>query len=137
MFKNHTIYKPSWEVPGKQFSNSENSLGIRNLTYIWNPERMQVIILMDVSESISKDINAILKGNRLILEAALTSSFDKPFKTHLIGQQSREELEDEFTVIGFSEVSLRYGYHYSLISCQAIEPKMIKLILAYTDLTAN
>ncbi|MDX2430385.1 MAG: hypothetical protein QNK35_05590 [Bacteroides sp.] len=137
MFKNHTTYKPSWEVPGKQFSKPGNSLGIGNLTYIWNPERMQVTILMDVSESISKDIKPILKGNRVILEAALISSFDKPFKTHLLGQQSREELEDEFTVIGFSEVSLRYGYHFSLISCQAIEPKMIKLILGYKDLTAN
>ncbi len=137
MFKNHLAYKSSPEMKRHQFSNSGNSLGIGNLSFIWDPQRKQVVIIMDVSELIGKDVQALLNGNRLILEAALVSPYNRPIKTHLLGQLSREDLEEINTVIGFSELRLKYGYEYQLLSCQTIEPKMIKVILGYKDKTAN
>lgn len=81
---------------------------------------------------INREIKAILKGNRLILEAPLISSYNKPFRTHLIGREIRNEFEEGLTVIGFSELKLKSGYNYHLISCQAIDSKLIKVILGFT-----
>ena len=87
---------------------------------------------MDTSQMIGNEIKALLKGNSLILEAPIISSYGKPFRTHLLGQEFRDEIEEGFAVIGFSEVKLKYGYDYHLISCKAIGPKMIKVILGFS-----
>ncbi len=81
---------------------------------------------------VSREINAIVKGNRLILEAPLLSSYNKPFRTHLIGREIKNEFDEGLTEIGFSELKLKLGYHYNLVSCQTIDSKLIKVILGYT-----
>ncbi len=132
MYKNHVIHKPSSEQLRHQLSRSGNSLGIGNLTFIWDQKRKQLVLIMDTDQMISREIKTLLKGNRLILEAPLLSNYNKPFRTHLLGQETRDEFEEGLTVIGFSEVKLKYGYHYHLISCQVIEPNMIKVILGFS-----
>ena len=129
---NHIIYQPFSEKLRHQFLKSENSLGIGNLTLIWDQDKKQLVLIMDTNQVINSEIRAYLKGNSLILEAPFISSYNKPFRTHLIGKENRDEFEDGFTVIGFSEVKLKYGYQYHLISCQAIEPKMIKVVLGFS-----
>jgi hypothetical protein len=88
--------------------------------------------MMNINRVINGEIKAYLKGNRLILEAPLISSYNKPFRTHLIGREYIDALEEGLTVIGFSEVKLNYGYRYRLLSCQAIEPKLIKVVLGFS-----
>ncbi len=132
MYKNHVTNTSHSEQLSHQFSRSGNSLGIGNLTFIWDQQKKQVVLIMDTDQMIGREVKALLEGNRLILEAPLISSYNKPFRTHLLGWESREEFEEGFTVIGFSEVKLKYGYQYHLISCQAVGPKMIKVILGFS-----
>lgn len=132
MYRNHITYKPSSEQLRHQFLKSGNSLGIGNLTFIWDQKKKQVVLLMDTNQLINNEIKALLKGNSLILEAPRISSYNKPFRTHLMGPEFRDEFEEGFTVIGFSEVKLKYGYHYHLISCQAIDPNIIKVVLGFS-----
>jgi len=132
MFRNHNKYQPFSDKLSHQFLKSENALGIGNLTFIWDHNKNQLILIMDTDRVINSDINASLKGNRLILEAPLISYGDTPFRTHLMGNKYSDEFEEELTVIGFSEVKLKYGYHYHLISCQVTEPKIIKVVLGFS-----
>lgn len=132
MYRNHVTHRPISAQLRNQFLKSENSLGIGNLSFIWDQGKKQLVLIMDTNQKISNEVRALLKGNRLTLEAPLISAYNKPFRTHLLGQDSRHEIEDGFTVIGFSEVKLKYGYHYHLISCQVINPNMIKVILGFS-----
>jgi len=137
MFRNHAIYQPSSEKKSLQFSNSENALGIGNLRYFWDQHTKQLDVLMDTHCLINSEIKAHLKGHRLILEAPLDLSYNKPFRTHLIGKENSNEIEEGLTLIGFSEIKLKYGYTYQLISCQAIEPKLIKVVLKFSSWGRN
>lgn len=132
MFRNQITYRPTSEQLNHQFLQTENSLGIGNLTFIWDQDKNQLVLMMDTNQMIGSDIKALLKGNRLILEAPLISSYNKPFRTHLLGHEFRDEFEEGFSVIAFSEVKLKYGYTYHLVSCQAIDPKMIKVVLGFS-----
>jgi hypothetical protein len=132
MHRNHAIYQSSSEKLRHQFSKSENALGIGNLRYFWDQNKKQLDLLMDTHYLINNEIRAYLKGRRLILEAPLISSYTKPFRTHLIGKENSDELEEGLTLLGFSEVKLKYGYNYQLISCQVIEPKLIKVVLGFS-----
>jgi hypothetical protein len=93
------MHQPSSEKLKHQFFKSENALGIKNLSFIWDQNIKQLVLMMDTNRAINSEIRACLKGNILILEAHLISS---------------------------------YGYQYRLLSCQAIEPKLIKVELGYS-----
>jgi len=56
---------------------------------------------------------------------------NKPIRTHLIGADIRNEFEDGLLIIGFSEIRLKSGYKYQLNSCQAIDSRLIKVILSF------
>jgi hypothetical protein len=86
---------------------------------------------METHQMVGREIKAILKGNRLILEAPVISSYTKPFRTHLIDKANRDEIEDGLMLIGFTEVTLKSRYKYHLISCQAINSKLIKVVLGF------
>jgi len=132
MHRNHVIYQPSSEKLKHQFLQSENSLGIGNLSFIRDQKKQQLVLMMNTNQVINDEIRACLKGNRLLLEAPLISSYNKPFRTHLIGKENSDEFEEGLTLIGFSEVKLKYGYRYRLLSCQAIEPNLIKVVLGFS-----
>lgn len=133
MYQNHISYNPFSGKLKHHSPNAGNSLGIRKTNYIWDRKKQQLVILMETSQLINQEVRAILKGNRLILEAPLTSSYNKPFRTHLIEKEMKDEFEDGLMVIGFSELKLKFGYHYNLISCQALDPNLIKIILGFTQ----
>jgi len=131
MLRNHYTYRSSSEQLRQQISKSSNPLGIGNTNFIWNREKHQLILIMETSQLVSRDINAILKGNRLILEAPLISSYNKPFRTHLIDKVNSNEIDDGLMLIGFTEVTLKSGYRYQLISCQVIDSRLIKVTLGF------
>jgi len=132
MFRNNNnTYSSSSDQLRQHISKSSNSLGIRNTNFIWNREKHQLTLILETSHQVSQEINAILKGHRLILEAPIISSCSKPLRTHLVGKENRDEIEEGLMVIGFTEVRLKSGYNYHLISCQAIDSRLIKVILNY------
>ena len=132
MYKNHFKYEPSSEQLSHQFSGLTNALGIGNTNFKWDQKKNQLILIIETHQMVDRDIRAFLKGSSLFLEAPLLSSYNRPFRTHHMGQKNREEFEEGLTLIGFSEIKLKQGYQYHLVSCQAIDSKMIKVILGFT-----
>ena len=110
MFRNHYTYRSSSEQLRQHISNSSNSLGIGNTNFIWDQKKHQLVLIIETNQMVSRDINATLKGNRLILEAPLISSYNKPFRTHLIDKENSDEIEEGLMIIGFTEVRMKSGY---------------------------
>lgn len=132
MYKSHLRYEPSSEQLSHQFSGSGNSLGIGNTNFIWDQKKGQLDLIMETHQMVDKDIRAFLKGNSLFLEAPLLFSYNKPFRTHHMGRETRKDFEEELTMIGVSEIKLKQGYTYHLLLCQAIDWKVIKVTLGFT-----
>jgi len=86
---------------------------------------------------INRDIRAHLKGNRLFLEAPLLSNFNRPYRTHLLGKETTEEFEEGLELIGLSQIKLKSGYQYHLMSCQVLDSKLIKVILGFKSRGKN
>ncbi len=137
MFKNYYTYSASSDHLKQQISKSSNPLGIGNTNFIWDHKKHQLVLIIETSQMVSRKINAILKGNRLILEAPLISSFNKPFRTHLIDKEYRDEIEYGLMQIGFAEVILKSRYKYHLITCQSIDSRLIKVVLGFRHMERN
>jgi hypothetical protein len=132
MYRNHTVHKTSYEHLRNPFLGSGNSLGIGNPNFLWDQRNSRLILTMESNQIIDRDIRAHVKGNSLLLEAPLLSSYNKPFRTHHLGKKYTEEYEDALTLIGFSEIKLKHGYKYRLISCQVFDTNMIEVVLGFT-----
>lgn len=137
MYKNHLTYRTSSEPLNYRISRSRNPLGIGKTNFIWDRQRQQLVLILESNQMFSQEAKAFLRENRLILEAPLISSFDKPFRTHLIERKVREEFEMGIMETGIAEVMLKPGYQYSLLSFQVIDPSLIKVILGYRPLGRN
>lgn len=131
MNRNHISYRASAERMRPQFLSTRNSIGIVQTESLWDKNRKQIVIIIKTNQMVSREVNIMLKGNSMTLEAPLVSSYDKPFRTHKVGKENRNEIEEGFTIIGFSEFKLKPGYQYSLISSQVINPNLIKVILGF------
>ena len=129
MYKVHHASYPSLDMLNP--SDSENSLGFGNITFNRDPAKSQLILNIETHRMISQEVKAALKGNRLMFEAPLLLSYNKPFRTHLIEPETREEYEDGFTIIGYSQIRLNHGYKYRLISCRVMDTKRIRVVLDY------
>lgn len=112
-------------------TNSGNSLGFEKINFNWDQAKSQLILSIETQRMISYEVKAVLKGNRLMFEAPLLLSYNKPFRTHLIEPETREEYEDGFTVNGYSQIRLNHGYKYRLISCRVTDTKKIRVVLDY------
>ena len=137
MNKNRFAYRASSERMRNQFSSLSEPLGIGNATFIWDRTGMHLIVMVETRQKIGRNINTLLKGDSLILETPLEVPINKPIRTHLIGQESRHEFEDELIDIRFSEIKLSPGNHYSLLSSQVMARNLIKVILGFTPLGKN
>jgi hypothetical protein len=77
-----------------------------------------------------REVNALLQGNNLIIEAPRSLEYEKPFRTHLVDKESLSDYEKEILEIGFSEVCLNPGFRYAILSCRMINPGLLKVILS-------
>ena len=98
---------------------------------------MRLIVMVETNQKIGREINALLKGDSLILEAPLDLPIGKPIRTHFIGRESGPELEDELIDIRFTEIKLSPGYHYTVLLSQVMDRNLIKVILEYRTLAKN
>jgi len=120
-----------------QFSSLSEPIGIGNATFIWDRIGMHLIVMVETNQMIGREINALLKGDSLILEAPLDIPISKPIRTHLIGRESGHELEDELIDIRFTEIKLSSGYQYTVLSSQVMDRNLIKVILEFKPLGKN
>jgi len=137
MHRNQFEYRASSRRMKSQFSTLNNSLGIVHTESIWNLKNSHLVLIIETDKMLDKEIDARLKGNRLILEAPLILSYEMPYRTHLIGQELRKEIEFGSGEIGISEIEMKPGYQYSLITCQVVEPKLIKVIFEFRSMAAK
>lgn len=137
MYRNHHVYHPTFESMGSPYSESGNSLGIEHINYNWDQANNKLVLTIETHRMISKEISAVLKGNTLTFEAPLIFFYNRPFRTHLIDPGTKEEYEEGFTVIGTSQIKLRHGYQFQLISCKMNDSRMIEVVLEYTKWGGN
>lgn len=131
MNKNNISHRTSSEKVMPQFLTSGNSLGIVQTESLWDKHRKQIVYIIKTNQMLTKSINVGLEGNIMTLEAPLVSSYDKPFRTHKVGKENRNEIEEGLTGISFSEFNLKPGYQYTLVSSQLINPNLVRVVLGF------
>jgi hypothetical protein len=131
MNRNHISHRTSAERISPQFLKSGNSLGIVHTESYWDKNRKQIVYLIKTNQIVSREIDVRLKDNFIQLEAPLFSSLVKPFTQVKAGKEMGSKLKEGYTGIGYSELRLKSGYHYTLISSQLINPNLIKVVLGF------
>lgn len=131
MYMKQINHQRSFEHLNYNLIKSQNHLRIRKVKKINEKVKEQLILLVDTDEIIDNQVNAFIKGNILILEAPYQLYDSKPLRTHLLDREKDGDLEEEVSVIGFSQIQLKKGFHYEVQSCQLINPGLVKVILRY------
>ena len=107
---------------------SINNLGIFKVDRKFNVNTNQLILLVQTSKNLDKEVDAFLEGNKLVLGSSLQMEFNQPYRAHLVDKDLYND-ELDVSIIGFSEIDLKPQYHYTLDSCQLINPNLVKIIL--------
>ncbi len=116
---------------------SRNDLKISRIDYLKDIQRGQLTIFLESNLLCDREVNALMQGNTLIIEAPRSLEYEKPFKTHLIDKESLLDYEKGMLAIGFSEVDLNPGFKYTILSCQMINPGLLKVILSFYPVRKN
>jgi hypothetical protein len=129
MYTNHRMYQNISEQAADHTRSNQDHLRIKKIDRIYDRHRNQLILMVSAGEMLDREVNVFLEDNSLVLEAPHQLEYNKPFRTHLMDKDPLYEAENEDSTIGFSEVKLKPGYHYSVLSYQLINPTLIKIIL--------
>lgn len=124
-FMRHSISEKMTDLSKR----TSNNLGIKKIDRVYDKYKDQLILMVNTREMLGREVNAFLKGNNLILEAPFQLDYNKPYRKHLIGKDLLYESEIDVSLIGFSKIKLKPGYHYTVLSCQLINPTLVKIIL--------
>jgi hypothetical protein len=129
MYINQLVHQHMPEHLTGQTHKSGNNLGIRKIDRIYDKGKNQLILMVSTRELLDRDVSAFLKGSRLILEAPIQLDYNKPYRTNFQNGKPPRDYDRDMSLIGFSEIALKPGYHYSVISCQLSNPTLVKIIL--------
>ncbi len=110
---------------------SRNELEISRIDYLMDTQKGQLVIFLESTLFFEQEVNALVKGSNLIIEALRSMEYEKPLKTHLIDKHYLLEMGKGILTIGFSEVQLKQGYRYTVLSCHMINPGLFKVILSF------
>lgn len=121
----------------KSFSlvKAQNDLQIDRIEYFNDKQRGMLVLLMKSNLQLEQEVNAFLEGDKLIIEAARSLDYRKPFRSHLISKEILSGNEQEGLEVGFSEMKLNQGNHYQIVTCQLINSSLLKVILITTPAT--
>jgi len=111
---------------------SRNDLDITRIDYIKDAKKSQLVIFLE--SDLLQDLEAVdtlIQENNLIIEAPRSMEYEKPIRAHLIDIESLLRQEKGIVGIGFSEVKLKPGFRYTVLSCQMINPGLLKVILSF------
>jgi len=124
-------YKASSEPFWYSLSRFAKPLGITKTDYLWDKYQRKLMLLIKSDQLFSQESEVWLKDQQLLVETPVVSYVEKPFRTHLIEREIREEFEKGIQEIGVAKISLKSGYHYTLQSFQLINSSLIKVSLNY------
>lgn len=116
-----------------QINRTHNNLSISKIDRHYNRNTQKMVLLVSTKEMIENDVNAFIKGNKLVVEAFIQLDFNKPYRTHLPGSEFANN-ELGVSLIGFSEIRLKKGYQYTVASCRKINAMLIEVILSRKNL---
>jgi hypothetical protein len=119
----HSLFRKSERIP--------NSLNIERIEYIRNPSNKQLILLVETSEVLSRDINVTVKGSSLIIEAMKDLSYNKPLYMYRMDKDGISEFENGGMQVAFGEIELKGHHHYTVTGFDVINPNLMKIILGY------
>jgi hypothetical protein len=120
-----------------QVIKSRNDLKISRIDYLKDTQRGQLVIFLESNLLHDREVNALLQGNNLIIEAPRSLEYEKPFKTHLMDKESLSDYDKGILAIGFSEVHLNPGFRYTILSCRMINPGLLKVTLGFHPVRKN
>ncbi len=116
---------------------SRNELEISRIDYLKDTQRGQLAIFLESNLFYDREVFALMQGNILVIEAPRSLEYEKPFKMHLIDKESLSDYEKGVLSIGFSEVHLNRSFKYTILSCQMINPGLLKVILSFHPVRNN
>ena len=114
-----------------QVIKSRNDLEIERIDYLKDTQKGQLVIFLESDLLFESEINALMQGNYLIIEAPRSLNYEKPFKTHHIDKENLIDQEKGGLDIGFSEVQLNHGFRYTILSYKMINPGLLKVVLSF------
>ena len=102
------------------------------IDYLKDIKKNQLVIFLESDLLFDLEaVNTLIQGNNLIIEAPRSMEYKPPFRVHLIDREYLLQQEKGVTEIGFSEVRLKPGFSYTVLSCQMINPGLLKVILSF------
>lgn len=117
---------------------SRNNLEISRIDYLKDLKKNQLVIFLESDLLYDlKAVNILIQGNNLIIEAPRSMEYQQPLRVHLIDKEYLLQQEKGILEIGFSEVRLKPGFSYTLLSCQIINPGLLKVILSFHQIRKN
>lgn len=131
MYKNHSNHSISSGLNRHRFREPNTPGGIEKITYIRNQQKHLLIVIMESHQWFNREVQVRIAGNHLILEAPFYPFQVRPVRTHLVQREVEEEFENGTMTAGISEVKLRSGFRYTLLSCQTVGPSLLKVVLQY------
>lgn len=114
-----------------------NSLNIERIEYIRNPSNKQLIMLVETSEMLSRDINITVNGSRLIIEAMKDLGYNKPLYMYQMDKDGISEFETGGMQVAFGEIELKGHHQYMVTGFDVINPNLMKIILSYDTNAKN
>ena len=129
MRMNHRSSQFKTDMAAERHRTTRNYLKIKNVDRRYDTTRDQLVLMISTGEFLDREVNAFLKDNSLVLEAPCQLDYTRPYRTHLIGNRVLSNYENEVSLIAFSEIRLKPGYHYSILSQQLINPYLMKVVL--------
>jgi len=112
-----------------QNRTTRNYLKINDVERHFDPAGSKLVLEVRTGETLDEEVHAFLQGNRLMLEAPCHLDFSRPYRSHLVGNRVLNNYDNEVSLIAFSEIKLKPGYHYSILSRELIDPHRVKIIL--------
>lgn len=125
----HTLFGKPGRIP--------NTLNIERIEYIRNPSNKQLIMLVETSEMLSRDINITVNGSRLIIEAMKDLGYNKPLYMYQMDKDGISEFETGGMQVAFGEIELKGHHQYTVTGFDVINPNLMKIILSYDPNVKN
>ena len=117
---------------------SRNDLEISRTDYLMDMKKNQLVIFLESDLLFDLEaVNVLIQGNNLIVEAPRSMEYEQPFRVHLIDREYLLQQEKGILEIGFSEVRLKPGFSYSVLSFKMINPGLLKVILSFHQIRKN
>ena len=131
MRKIHMINKAFSEPYLYSVTRSTRPLSITKTDCLWDKFQHKLMLVIACDQLFSQESKVWLKDQILLVESPVVSAVEKPFRTHLIEREIREEFEKGILEIGVARINLKSGYHYTLQSFQIINSSLISVSLSY------